>query len=293
MVKKTLSFIGCGKLGQTLGYLWAQSGEFALHQVLTSSPESAALACDTMQGGTALASFDELSPADIFLICTQDVRISDCCHKLSTTNVLSESSIVFHCSGSLSSAELASAKDQGAEIASAHPAKSFANVRSSIESFKGTAVTLEGDAAACRVIQNAFEAIGGESFQIDTEKKPLYHAATVFASNHLVSILEMALRTCQGAGLSERQSQEILRPLVLGTTQNFFALGSVSALTGPIARGDVSTVEHHLTALKSLSPAYTGAYQALGSVAVELAAQKAQASEESLDAIEKLLREGC
>ena len=64
---------------------------------------------------------------------------------------------------------------------------------------------------------------------------------------------------------------EAFAPLVLASVQNAFALGPAAALTGPVARGDLETVEQHL---RELDPAERDAYRALAREAARLAGRR-------------------
>ena len=66
----------------------------------------------------------------------------------------------------------------------------------------------------------------------------------------------------------------MLTSLMKDTGKNLAALGPENALTGPIARGDVRTVEKHLRALEALPDDVGEIYRALGRKTVELARHK-------------------
>ena len=53
-------------------------------------------------------------------------------------------------------------------------------------------------------------------------------------------------------------------PLLKGTLNNIENLGVPNALTGPIARGDIGTVQIHLNTLQNTAPAILPAYCELG-----------------------------
>jgi predicted short-subunit dehydrogenase-like oxidoreductase (DUF2520 family) len=57
-------------------------------------------------------------------------------------------------------------------------------------------------------------------------------------------------------------ARELLAPLVLRTAANW-AEGGADALTGPIARGDESTVDAHRAALRQAAPELVPMYEAL------------------------------
>ena len=288
---KKLSFIGCGKLGRTLGRLWFTSKTFEIHQVLTTSLPRAAEACEFIGAGTPIASIAELSAADVFLIATPDEEITASCERLSNSGVLGPGVVVLHCSGSHSSMELDAAKSRGAHVASAHPVKSFAGPSASVESFSGTCCAIEGDDEVLQQLAQAFAAIGGQPISLSTDGKAMYHAATVFASNYLVALMHAAQSLCRSAGVADEQMQVLLPPLVQGTLDNIFALGTTAALTGPISRGDCDSVSRHLTALEQLPDVFTEIYLALGKISIDLAKGQATHSPETRAELETLLSE--
>ena len=236
-----LSIIGCGHVGQTLGHLWVKQGVFQIQDVCNRSLESAQKACVFMGDGRAIQSLSDLRPADLFLIGTADQSIGHCCDLLVESNVLQHGNIVFHCSGTLLASILAGAKNAGASIASVHPIKSFADPSLCISHFIGTFCGLEGDADALFALEKFFQAIGGQTLHVDSANKTFYHAASVVASNYLIALIEMSIQGYVKAGLTREQALKIIEPIAHGTIKNIVELDTARALTGPIARGDVST----------------------------------------------------
>jgi len=68
--------------------------------------------------------------------------------------------------------------------------------------------------------------------------------------------------------------------------------GTVSALTGPVARGDIGTIRKHLQALHDKLPLYLQAYCAMGILAADIGIEKKTLSKEEAETIKKLLRGG-
>jgi hypothetical protein len=74
-----------------------------------------------------------------------------------------------------------------------------------------------------------------------------------------------------------------------GTLKNIERSGSVQALTGPISRGDLGTVEQHLRALAERLPEYLDAYRALGLLTVALAEEKKSLAPKGAQALRRVL----
>lgn len=294
---KTLNLIGAGKLGQTLARLWQQQGQFRIQQVLTLSPESAQKACCFINEGNnknlaqAATSFEALLPADVWLVATPDGSIEDIAATLhAQCNLLNQESIVFHCSGTLGSNILIGDQCSASSVASIHPIHSFASPAKSLDTFSGSYCGYEGGVMALQTLLPAFRAIGAELFEIDGHQKTLYHAASVMACNYLVGLMDASLACFEAAGVSRSQAQQLLLPITHQTLDNALKKSPEEALTGPISRGDLSTVQSHLAKLQPLSKQLSDVYRSLGQQTVQVAEQQEQpASSESLNAIRSLL----
>ncbi|CAL61491.1 conserved hypothetical protein; putative NAD(P)-binding Rossmann-fold domain [Herminiimonas arsenicoxydans] len=271
---KTLSIIGCGKVGQTLARLWVQHHTVRIQDILNTSIESGTRAAAFVGAGRAANSYADLQAADIFLIAASDDCIVNCCEALSRTNCLSANSIVFHCSGALSSSVLQSASDHGAAVASIHPIRSFAAPEKVVADFSGTYCGVEGDQRAIAVLSEAFTAIGGEFVPIQRDAKVLYHAAAVFASNYLVTLLDTAVQTYGKAGIPEDTALKMMAALVRETSENVLQLGTEQALTGPIARDDAATVVTQYRAVNRWNRRYGALYKQLGKLTAHLARRR-------------------
>ncbi|MGQ0524397.1 MAG: Rossmann-like and DUF2520 domain-containing protein [Betaproteobacteria bacterium] len=286
---QNLNIIGAGRVGRTLGALWRRAGVFAIRDVVSRSADSAQIAVRFIGEGNPFAAMENLRVAETWMLTVPDDRIADCARTLAKSGVLRAEDIVFHCSGALSSAELAPAAECGARVASVHPVKSFAEPHMALSSFAGTWCAGEGDAAALAVLQPAFERIGAHFTRIEAAGKLLYHAGSVIGSNYLVALMEASLQCYERAGMSRDDAITLMTPLVRETLENILHRGTVDALTGPIARGDHALVARQLGALQQSDPGLATLYRRLGAVALRLAREKGEASPETLDAIEKVL----
>ncbi|MFJ2988443.1 Rossmann-like and DUF2520 domain-containing protein [Collimonas sp. NPDC087041] len=272
--RPTLNIIGGGKLGRTLGRLWHTQNSFTLLDILNRSATSAQQASAFIGAGTATASYADLRPADVYLISVSDDQIAACCAALAAADKLQPGSVVFHCSGALSSLELAAAAERGAVVASIHPIRSFADPQQVADHFAGTWCGSEGDDAALAVLGPAFNAIGARLAPIQREQKTLYHAAAVFASNYLVTLVDVAQQTYAAAGIPPELALKLIEPLLSESAANAFRLGPAAALTGPIARGDLATVARQQQALQQGQPQIAELYQQFAELTTDLAARK-------------------
>jgi predicted short-subunit dehydrogenase-like oxidoreductase (DUF2520 family) len=137
-----------------------------------------------------------------------------------------------------------------------HPLQTFTRDRGA-EQLDGAwaAVTATSDEARARGRWLA-EILGLIPFELREEVRSLYHAGAVIASNYLVTLHRAASRLLEMAGAPP----EALVPLMRRTIDNGFQL------TGPIARGDRSTVDAHLAALSAHAPDLETVYRALAGI---------------------------
>ncbi|MDN3639464.1 DUF2520 domain-containing protein [Simiduia curdlanivorans] len=283
----TLAIYGAGKVGKTLGRLWVDRKLVSLADVVCQSRDSAQQAVAFIGAGTARSSSESLHLADIWLITCPDDSIEQAAKKIAADAALPNNGLLLHCSGNSSSQALGTF----GSAASVHPVHSFANPETSLAQFSGSYCTAEGDEAALKLAKHLFTAIGGQWLAINAAAKPCYHAATVTASNHLVTLLDQAVRLAQKAGLNEAQSRALLKPLAQNALDNLFNHGGRASLTGPISRGDTETVASHLGALAHLSDASQDRdlYHALARATLDIAETQAQPPGR-LSALKALLR---
>lgn len=288
----TLNIIGAGRLGRTLAALWSARRTFAIQDVLSGAPHSARSAVAFIGGGRVADWLTEMRPAAVWMLTPPDGKIVHSGEALARSGLLRRGDIVFHCSGAMTSAELAPASAAGARVASVHPLKTFADPDAALRTFAGTYCGAEGDRAALDVLQPAFEDIGARICEIDPRFKTIYHAASVMVCNYLVALLETGLLSYEKSGLDRATALRVMEPLVRDTVDNVFRLGTTRALTGPIARGDHEVVARHIDALAAWDPRLAAIYRALGVVALDLARAQGGADTETLERLRVLLDVG-
>lgn len=281
-----LSCIGAGRVGKTLCYLLSK--QLRIGQIINPSIASGRRAVDFIGSGEA-TTINALKKADIWLIATPDKDIESATKQLLAADVLQPDNIVFHCSGLLPSSILHN-QLEGLNVASVHPIHSFADPQLSIDSFSGTYCAIEGSEKAVDQLTKLFSSLGALPFAINRQHKDLYHAATVMACNYLVSLLHISDQMMHKAGVDKAQTGRPLEPLIRQTMENYLSLGGKQALTGPIARGDIETIEKHLIALEKQpdNEIWKRLYVTLGQATLPLAAAQ-KTSVQHLDTIASLL----
>lgn len=277
-MEPTFAIVGCGRVGSVLA-TGLQNIGYTPVGFASRTPEPARKLAEAA-GDAPFASvpWQITGSADIVIITTPDGRIAEVCDAIAGHEGFKKKAVVLHCSGSLPSTILASAKNNGASTGSMHPLQSFASVDNSSNPFKDIIVSVEGDPEAVAVAENIASRLESKCLRIKTEAKTLYHAAAVVASNYLVTLQSFAFQLLAAAGIPEDQAFTVLGPLIKGTVGNIESRGIHKALTGPIVRGDTETVKEHLRAISEFSEEFVALYRALGQRTVPIA-EKAGLSE--------------
>jgi len=139
---------------------------------------------------------------------------------------------------------------------SLHPLQTFTTARGAEQIDGAWAAVTAATPAAQSVARHLALVLGLRPFDLADDSRAIYHAGAVMASNYMVTLFESATRALACAGVPA----EVLVPLMTRTIENGFDL------TGPLARGDVATVQGHLDALRRQLPDLEPMYQALAEV---------------------------
>lgn len=290
-------------MGTALGLSLRREGH-AIPLVVTRQASHARQAAKVIRGAIPLTERQFVDPKGttlartesvVLLISTPDDALDGVAAKLAglpwprlANGPLSR--VALHTSGAISSNALAPMRNAGFAVGSMHPLVSVADGKTSPGLFRGVHFCVEGDQRAVRVARRLVQDLGGHAFTIESELKPLYHAAAAMASGQLTALIDVAIGMLAECGLSKRQARQILLPLLRSTIQNLETKSPSEALTGPLSRRDVSTVRKHLAAMKAsdLDEA-TALYAALGIRALELS-RSSVTTADAAETIAKLLR---
>jgi predicted short-subunit dehydrogenase-like oxidoreductase (DUF2520 family) len=218
---------------------------------------------------------DILSESDVVIISVRDERVPEVAARLAKEGRLRPDQVLLHTSGANAAASiLADARPFVRAVGTLHPLVSFADPRVAVEHLTDVAFGIEGDEPARRVAKRIVRALGARAVFLEAENLPLYHAGAVMASNYVVALADMAQRLLVKAGVPQEQALPALIPLLSSVVQNLAQVGLPGALTGPVERGDVSSVEQHLRTLETRAPEFLELYRLVGRDVLRLAREK-------------------
>lgn len=216
------------------------------------------------------------------------VRDSDLANALGTLRGLEPGTIVLHASGVDDPAEALNAlRRAGHPAGTFHPLVPLANPDTAVNVLRHAWIGIDGDPEAKEVSRTLAAAIGAHPLFIPSGAKPGYHAAAVIAANFTAVLAGAAERELQHVGLEARAAHAAVSHLMRVSIANVAELGPERGLTGPVTRGDATTIARNLAALAD-QPAVRALYISATRIAVDLA-RASGADPEGLCEIEKLL----
>jgi predicted short-subunit dehydrogenase-like oxidoreductase (DUF2520 family) len=244
---KTISFVGAGALASGLAKLLHAQGLTIAEIIARPSPRSQrrANALARAVGAKAATLGNARLTCAVLWLAVPDAAVEDVSQRLSRRGQLPP--VILHASGALSSQALAALASRGVHTGSAHPMMTF--VDGEPPALKNAWFAVEGTPMAIRAARRMASALGARSFTIQPASKALYHAFGAMLSPMLATELEAAERIGLRSGIKGKDVRRIMEPIVLRTVRNVLRNGAGKSFSGPLARGDVRTVQSHLESL--------------------------------------------
>jgi predicted short-subunit dehydrogenase-like oxidoreductase (DUF2520 family) len=265
-----LIILGPGRVGLSLGRALQSVGALSSLTYWGRHPSPPEDPLFEPGGGADYRYGVELPPegTTAVLLTVPDRHLREVAELLAARGIPPEGLAVLHCSGALGAEPLAPLHARGYQVGTLHPLQAIAHPAAGAERLLGASFAISGEPGALNVARRLVRALEGHAITIPTQKRPLYHAAAVVASNYLVVLLNMAARLLEGAGASRDEAAQAIVGLARGSLENAAALGLERSLTGPVSRGDLEVVNLHL---RTLDPHDAALYAALAQRALEMA----------------------
>lgn len=265
-----VGFIGAGTVGTAMAVRLSQRS-YQVVAVASRTYPSAEKLAGLVKGCKAYPNLQDVAEkADIVFITTPDGAIGLVAGKLNWR----KGQYVCHCSGADSLDILKPVEAFGAIPGGFHPLQTFASPAQAIENLPGSTFGIEAAEPLLSTLKHLANDLHGSWVVLKAGDKVLYHAAAVISCNYLVTLTKLATDLWQDFGVPPPRAIEALMPLLRGTLNNLASVGLPGALTGPIARGDVGTVEKHLAALGRAAPRLLSTYRELGMQTIPIAVAK-------------------
>lgn len=284
-----LNIIGCGRAGGTVAAALVNAGLVEIGQVCNRTATSAGRAVGLLGSGEVVDDISRFGPADAFMISTSDGGIEAAARALAKHGPEISGSIVFHLSGRFGPEILADLTSAGCLAVAVHPVRSMPTLSVDAAAFEGTVCVAEGEPTALLTLSRAFTAAGAEWREVSGLDRGLYHAALAIISNVTKGVIWKAQNWLETAGLDAETAAMASHSLLHITTEDVFRDGVRHTITGPVVRGDTSTVEAHLRALKRVADHDAEVYRVLARTVLELANERGDLEDSVLERFEILL----
>ena len=255
----TVGVVGAGRVGAVLGAALARAG----HRVTGAyavSDASRARAAELLPGVPLTNVASVVAGAELVLLAVPDDALPHLVAGLSATGAWQAGQMAVHTSGRHGVAVLEPARAHHVLPLALHPAMTFTGTAMDLDRLGECAFGVTTDEQLRPVAEALVLEMGGDPVWVAEEHRVAYHCALSHGANHLVTLTSEAMELLSRSGVAE--PRHVIGPLMRAALDNALRLGD-AALTGPVSRGDVGTVEEHLNELDRLSPEIRRTYVAL------------------------------
>lgn len=263
-----IGFIGAGRVGCSIGKYLSESG-IRITGYYDTEPTYAASAAAFTSSNSFLQLSDMVSQCSLLFLTTPDSCIIHTWEAIRPLPIAGK--IICHCSGALPSDAFAGIEGTNASGCSLHPMLPFSDRLHSYEPLKNAFFTIEGQDLAVQAVSALFTGLGNTICRIQGQCKPKYHTAASILSNQVVAVLDTGYRLLEECGFTREDARNATKELVRQNIENIIQQDCIAALTGPIERNDIQTVQKHLNCLPLEDQ---NMYQALGRKLITIAKKK-------------------
>ena len=262
-----IGVIGAGRTGAVLGAALRRAG----HHVVAVSAVSdlSRLRAEALLPGVPITDVPGATKdVDLVLVAVPDDTLPSLVSGLAETGNVHPGQFWVHPAGRYGISILAPVTQFGAVPIALHP----------IMTFTGTSVDLARLAdcpfgvTAAESMRPIAEALvvemGGDPVWVPEGSRALYHASLAYGSNYLITLVAQTVDLLKVAGIEN--PQQLIAPLLSASLDNALRLGD-QALTGPVARGDATSVAAHLEVIAQVSEQAAAGYRALGRLTADRA----------------------
>jgi predicted short-subunit dehydrogenase-like oxidoreductase (DUF2520 family) len=236
-----ISIIGGGKVAFHLSNMLKEVQHFELFQILIRNKESQA-AFTSFENLKIIDNYNQLSnEVDIILIAVNDDQISSVSNSIQALDLF-ENKYIFHTSGKFtSSVFLPYFKNFGIF----YPLQTFSFLRNPDYTKIPFCISASNKVTKQILLDLASSISSNINVLTDQEREKIHLAAVIVNNftNHLYSIAEDYLE-------KNNIEFDLLKPLIRETIDKLDDLTPKEAQTGPAKRGDIATIQNHLSLIK-------------------------------------------
>ena len=208
-----------------------------------------------------------LRDANAVILAVSDGAIQSVAERIAAN--LRPGTTVLHCAGARGVDELDACSTRGANVGVMHPLVSFPSKRG-YPNLEGKTFVVNGSPRAIAMSRRIGKACGARVIVAETAD-PIYHAAAALVANGAAALAFVAVGLLERLGMARGDAERSVGGLLQSVGENVQRLGVPDALTGPVARGDSTTVDRHRRALRRVGRRALSAYDAVLPVILQAA----------------------
>lgn len=262
--------VGPGRVGSAFGRRLVEAGD-ELVGFIGRDATSTAAAVSFAGHGMPLSTGDH-QRGEVVVFCVGDGELESAIAELLAAAPPLGRSLWLHTSGCHGLEVFDAVVSQGARRGALHPASPFADAASGYRQMVGQPAVLLSDENSAGSLEHLASRLGMVAVHSAGGQRTLYHAACALAANGLVVLRGLVDDMfASSEALSPADSKRVADALMTAALNNASQVGATKALSGPIVRGDLATVNAHLEIIGSRVQHAEGAYRALMHSALRLA----------------------
>lgn len=279
-----IAIVGPGRVGTAFARQFA-SGRAAFLGFVGRDPAHVQRALQQVGAGAALTPA-ELGRAHVVVFAVGDDDLAPAVRSIAAAVPPRPCSLWLHTSGRFGLEVFDGVT--GCRRGALHPVAPFVDPAAAVSASRSAVALVESGPGSRRLLHVLCEQLTMQPIDWPGGDRTLYHAACALAANGTTALWAQVEAVFVAAGLPQVAARRLAASLVPAAATLCQALGPAEALSGPVRRGDASTVAAHRERLASAVPSAQPSYQALMLAALQLACT-AGLPEERAAAVRKAL----
>jgi predicted short-subunit dehydrogenase-like oxidoreductase (DUF2520 family) len=289
-----VALVGAGRAGGTLAVLLGAAG-WRVRAICSRGAARARTVARRVGVVSASRPLTTIRPeraaaaAEIILLAVPDDALAGVARRLGLAGSRADGAVYLHLSGAAPLTVLDPLRRPGAHTGSLHPLAVLPSAKPPPDLLCGAGFAVEGDPTALACARRLARSLGGFPFTLPAEGRAAYHLAASLVANDTVALFQLALEQAQLAGLPPATARMALAHLLSGVARILTGERPARALTGPVSRGDVKTVQQHLEAARRGRPETRHLHLLLSRVLLRTARDAGRVSPAAARRMERLL----
>ncbi len=228
---KSIVLLGTGNVATNMFLALQKTQNFKIIQVFNHKSNS----LEGFKSVPTTCEYEEILPADIYVIAVKDDKIINVSRKLNSKHAL-----IVHTAGGIAM-DILNAHPRAGVL---YPLQTFSKKRQ--VDFENIPICIEAKSEVdLQMLEKLAVDLSGNVYKIDSVQRKSLHVAAVFVSNFVNYLYSEGEQIC----LKNDIPFEILLPLIKETAHKVSLMSPIEAQTGPAVRNDRVVIETHLEQL--------------------------------------------